>query len=324
MARKIFGQPQGDEPNASPALSPVASSKPAKVPGSIGGLRESLRDITSNSIRDINPDRIDEDGLRDRLLVDDASITELAESIAKYGQQVPVMVRPSDKPDRFRIVYGRRRLAAIRKIGGTVKAIVRSLDDEASLLAQGQENNLRLDPSFIEKAMFIRDMEAASYEPAVVRDALGLNRQSVSHHRVVVDQVPEDVIRLIGPAHGVGRRQWSNLAGFASTLSLSTLANEVLSGNPRINESSDRFKAVLEAAKAKASAPASNAMVPSDAMLNDGDGRKIASLKRSERTVAITVDRKSHPEFSQWIEANAEAIVVSAFDRWKKEHGSNV
>jgi ParB family chromosome partitioning protein len=323
MGRKIFGQRQQGDPAASPSLSPEPPPKPAKVPGSIGGLRDSLRDITSNSIRDIDPNQIDEDGVRDRLAIDDASIMKLAESIEKYGQQVPVMVRPSDRPDRFRIVYGRRRLAAIRKIGGTVKAIVRSLDDQASLLAQGQENNLRLDPSFIEKAFFIKDMEAAGYEPAIIRDALGLNRQAISHHRVVIEQLPEDVIRRIGPAHGVGRRQWNDLAGFASTLPLSELAQDVLSGSAGVAESSDRFKAVLAAAQVKSRLPSSIATLPIKLTLNGVDGHKIASLTRNERAVTITVDRKVHPKFSQWIEDNAEAVVASAFDRWKKEHGSN-
>lgn len=138
--------------------------KAAKLPGSIGGLRDSLREITANSIRDIEPDQIDMDGLRDRLVLEDTSIDELAESIRKHGQQVPIMVRPTGQPDRYRVIYGRRRLAAIRKIGGPVKAIVRTLDDDASLIAQGQENNLRLDPSFIEKSMFIKEMQELGYK----------------------------------------------------------------------------------------------------------------------------------------------------------------
>ena len=61
-------------------------------------------------------------------------------------------------------------------VGGTVKAIVRTLDDDASLIAQGQENNLRLDPSFIEKSLFIKEMQESGYRPNVIQDALGLTR----------------------------------------------------------------------------------------------------------------------------------------------------
>ena len=163
MARNIFNQPAKDTTQT--AAQPPAPAKSSKLPGSVGGLRDSLREITANSIRDIDVDQIDMDGLRDRLVLEDSSIDELADSIRKHGQQVPIMVRPSDQPERYRVVYGRRRLAAIRKVGGTVKAIVRTLDDDASLIAQGQENNLRLDPSFIEKSIFIKEMQEAGYKP---------------------------------------------------------------------------------------------------------------------------------------------------------------
>ena len=93
MARNIFNQPPRNE-TESGAPSPTPP-KAAKLPGSVGGLRDSLREITANSIRDIEPDQIDMDGLRDRLVLEDSSIDELAESIRKHGQQVPIMVRPS-------------------------------------------------------------------------------------------------------------------------------------------------------------------------------------------------------------------------------------
>ena len=103
MGRNIFNQPAVDVPP-----SPVPA-KPTKLGGSVGGLRESLREITANSIRDIDPEQIEVDGLRDRMAFEDDGIDLLAESIRKHGQQVPIMVRPSDQPDRYRVVYGRRR-----------------------------------------------------------------------------------------------------------------------------------------------------------------------------------------------------------------------
>ena len=230
MARNIFNQPPRNE-TESGAPSPTPP-KAAKLPGSVGGLRDSLREITANSIRDIEPDQIDMDGLRDRLVLEDSSIDELAESIRKHGQQVPIMVRPSAQPDRYRIIYGRRRLAAIRKVGGTVKAIVRTLDDDASLIAQGQENNLRLDPSFIEKSLFIKEMQESGYKPGVIQDALGLTRQGVSNHRVVIEQLPDGLVQLIGPAHGIGRRQWGDLAALSVKVDLVDIAKEALAALP--------------------------------------------------------------------------------------------
>ena len=313
MARNIFNQP-AKEPEAkapSPAPQPAKASK---LPGSVGGLRDSLREITANSIRDLDPERIEMDGLRDRLVLEDPSIDELAESIRRHGHQVPILVRPSDKPDRFRIIYGRRRLAAIRKAGGTVKAIVRTLDDEASLIAQGQENNLRLDPSFIERALFIRDMQQAGYKPAVIQDALGLSRQGVSNHRVVIEQLPETLVRLIGPAHGIGRRQWGELAALSEKVSAVDIAERTLAALPDDTGSADRFQAVFAAArKALKDAPA--APRAEVTVVRDDTGAQLGTLTSDRKAVAIKVLRRDNPEFGQWIEQNADAALRMLFDQ---------
>lgn len=320
MARKIFNQPPKDDPKEGPP-SP-APAKVAKLPGSVGGLRDSLREITANSIRDIEPDRIDMDGLRDRLVLDDESVADLAESIRKHGQQVPIMVRPSGQPDRYRIVYGRRRLAAIRRVGGTVKAIVRTLDDDASLIAQGQENNLRLDPSFIEKSLFIKEMQEAGYKPGVIQDALGLTRQGISNHRVVIEQLPEDLVRLIGPAHGVGRRQWSDLAAFSDKVPLVDIAQEALSALPDTTPSAERFQAVLAACAGRVRSARSDTRPGQTTVVTDESGKPVGTVRSDGKHVAIKVARKNNPEFSQWLEDHAEATLRQLLDQWQNERGS--
>ncbi|MFP7674888.1 plasmid partitioning protein RepB [Marivita sp. S0852] len=317
MARNIFNQPPKESAEAH--VSSATPVKTTRVAGSVGGLRDSLREITANSIRDIDPDRIDVDGLRDRLILEDDSIDELAESIRKHGQQVPIMVRPSDQPDRYRVVYGRRRLAAIRRAGGTVKAIVRTLDDDASLIAQGQENNLRLDPSFIEKALFIREMQQAGYKPAVIQDALGLTRQGVSNHRVVIEHIPDDLIRLIGPAHGIGRRQWGELAALTDKVSLLDIAQKVLAALPDETPSQAKFQAVFDAATEKAKGHAPRKARNQPIVINDDSGSPLATLVVDSRSVALKIAKKDNLEFGQWIEDNAEAMLRQLFDQWRNE-----
>jgi len=317
MARSIFNQPQKDENAPSPT-----SAKPAKLPGSVGGLRDSLREITANSIRDIEPDRIDMDGLRDRLILEDASIDELAESIRKHGQQVPIMVRPSEQPDRYRIIYGRRRLAAIRRIGGTVKAIVRTLDDDASLIAQGQENNLRLDPSFIEKSLFIKEMQEAGYKPGVIQDALGLTRQGVSNHRVVIEQLPEQLVRLIGPAHGVGRRQWGDLAALSEKVPLVDVAQEALSSLPDTTPSSEKFQAVYVACAKRGRAASSSSARGQTTIATTETGSPLGTVHVDNKSIGIKIQRKDNPEFSQWLEGRVETTLQLLFEQWQNERTS--
>ncbi|QEP30383.1 plasmid partitioning protein RepB (plasmid) [Pukyongiella litopenaei] len=320
MARNIFNQPPKDEKeSAAPSSAPVKSTK---LPGSVGGLRDSLREITANSIRDIEPDRIDMDGLRDRLILEDSSIEDLAESIRKHGQQVPIMVRPSDQPDRYRIIYGRRRLAAIRRVGGTVKAIVRTLDDDASLIAQGQENNLRLDPSFIEKSLFIKEMQEEGYKPSVIQDALGLTRQGVSNHRVVIEQLPDELVRLIGPAHGVGRRQWGDLATLSEKVPLVDIARETLAVLPDTTPSSDKFQAVFVACSSKARGPANPSARGHTTVVKDKSGSPVGTFSVDSKSIAIKIIRKDNPEFGQWLEERAETTLRQLFEQWQNERGS--
>ena len=320
MARNIFNQPPKDETeSAAPSPTP---EKAAKLPGSVGGLRDSLREITANSIRDIEPDQIDMDGLRDRLVLEDSSIDELAESIRKHGQQVPIMVRPSTQPDRYRIIYGRRRLAAIRKVGGTVKAIVRTLDDDASLIAQGQENNLRLDPSFIEKSTFIKEMQESGYKPGVIQDALGLTRQGVSNHRVVIEQLPDGLVQLIGPAHGIGRRQWGDLAALSVKVDLVDIAKEAIAALPGDTPGSEKFQAVYSACVSKTRNDKKRPNRGLTSVIKDENGSSLGTLTVDEKAIAIKVAKKDNPEFGQWFEERVEATLLQLFEQWRNERGS--
>jgi ParB family chromosome partitioning protein len=320
MARNIFNQPPKEDDQA--VTTPPTPSKAAKLPGSVGGLRDSLREITANSIRDIDPSQIDMDGLRDRLVLEDSSIDELAESIRKHGQQVPIMVRPSSQPDRYRIVYGRRRLAAIRKSGGMVKAIVRTLDDDASLVAQGQENNLRLDPSFIEKSLFINEMQKEGYKPGVIQDALGLTRQGVSNHRVVMEQLPLEIVEIIGPAHGIGRRQWGELAAFSKRADIVEIAKDTLAGLSAEIPSAEKFQAVYLACSSKARVAKKPVQENKTTAIKTSNGATIGTLAVTEKAIAIKIVRKENPEFSQWFEEHAEASLSKLFDQWQNKNGS--
>lgn len=320
MARNIFNQlPNDDNRKVAPASGSVKSTN---LPGSVGGLRDSLREITANSIRDIDPTQIDMDGLKDRLVLEDNSIDELAESIRKYGQQVPIMVRPSNQPDRYRIIYGRRRLVAIRKIGGTIKSIVRTLDDDASVIAQGQENNFRLDPSFIEKALFIKAMQETGYKPGVIQDALGLTRQGVSNHRVVIEQLPDQLIHLIGPAHGVGRRQWAAMAAFSEAQNLASVAQEIVATLPDGTTSPEKFQAVYSACLKKMRGAHKPADCDKSTLVKDENGILLGTLAIDEKSMAVKIARKDNPEFCQWLEERAEVTLRQLYEQWRNESGS--
>ncbi|WP_170297799.1 plasmid partitioning protein RepB [Paracoccus litorisediminis] len=181
--------------------------------GPIAAIRNDLRSVGSRSVQEIDPNLIENTGLKDRLGNIDDDVADLRESISKHGQQVPILLRPHPTlSGRYQVVYGRRRLAAIKTLGTPIKALIKTLSDEEAVLAQGQENNLRKDPSFIEKALFAGDLEDAGYQAHVVQDALNVNRSHTSHMRKVREAFPREVIERIGAAPSVGWKRWYELA----------------------------------------------------------------------------------------------------------------
>lgn len=198
---------------AAPAVSDAPALPPRSSKGAIGAVSRSIADLKARSVIEIDPHMIDAGGVQDRLETDPNEDAELARSIAEYGQQVPVLVRPHPEKDgRYQIVYGRRRVIAMRDLNQPVKALVRDLDDTQLIMAQGQENTARRDLSFIEKVNFARQMDDAGYSRKVICDALSIDKTLISRMMSVAVRIPPDVVARIGSAHAIGRDRWMEFA----------------------------------------------------------------------------------------------------------------
>lgn len=296
----------------------------------ISSLRDSMRQLGESGVQDLDPATIEASELRDRLSIDDASVQDLAESIRKHGQQVPVLVRPvPGRFNRYRIVYGRRRLAAIRLLGGDmrIKAIVRSLDDQSAVIAQGQENSLRLDPSFIEKCVFIGAMREAGYNRNIIQEALGVSKQTVSTYTVVLDALPIELILAVGPAHEVGRRPWTELAALVRDRKIDLLAVLEASSDAieRANTSAERFEIVKNNAFAALAVRHGGQKLPlvrcggQEGELTLKDGSRIGKIAARPNSVQMQLDTRQQPEFGRWFTMNADRLVKDLHDQWLKE-----
>lgn len=297
----------------SPAPRPAGVAEPAKMPevfqasGPIAAIRNDLRSIGSRSVQEIDPAQIEDTGLRDRLGDLGEDILELRESIAKHGQQVPILLRPHPKlSGRYQVVYGRRRLAAIRGLDLPVKALIRTLSDEEAVLAQGQENNLRKDPSFIEKALFAGDLEEAGYEARVIQDALNVSRSHTSHMRKVREALPREVIERIGAAPSVGWKRWYDLA-------LRILEGQIAAGSvhpapfaPELT-SDQRFEAWVRAIPS-AARPVKAAAGDSAAPILARDGTELGSvrLQRARMSFEATAGNAA---FAAWLHDEAQDLL---------------
>lgn len=289
--------------------------------GAMSGVKSTLKDLSSNAVREIPVDLIEEDGPKDRLSFPDADVASLAASIKEHGQQVPIMVRPlADKSGRYKIVYGRRRLRALQSIGVPARALVRTLSDEEAILAQGQENSHRLDPSFIEKALFAAQLSDNGYDQPVILDALAIDKPMLSRMTKVARTIPKTVIQLIGSAHGVGRRRWEDLADKAkdSNADLVRIVSDL--GLDQITTSDDRFARVSDAIS-RLGKPARSTKSEAH-MIISSDGKALAEVKDSPRALTVKMSKVDTPEFAQWMRDNAEVELKRLYEAWKSDQQS--
>lgn len=327
MVRRNLFQPPAPPPEEADDTAAVEPRVRFPSTGAMSGVKSTLRDLSSNAVREIDADLIDNSGPRDRLDFADEDITELVESIRQHGQHVPILVRPMDEHGRYQIVYGRRRLKALAQLGLKAKAVVRSLTDEQAILAQAHENTARVDPSFIEKALFAADLEEAGYGTAIVMDALAIDKTALSRMAKVYKTIPRAVVELIGPAHDVGRRRWIDLAEMVSGTDLNLLEiARNLEKAFRKRKSDARFalfaRTVAGLAKT-ADKPGIRIDGRTARPVTLPDGTHLAEIRESARSVTISVSAATAPEFTQWLRDNADRQVARLHEIWKSETQSD-
>ncbi len=313
MARKnllqgLMDEAKGDAP---------APAKPAATPkytkGAIGAVSQSIQELKARSVIEVDPRMVDAAGVADRLEEDDADHAALVESIREYGQQVPVLLRPNPNyPERYQVVYGRRRLRAIKELGLQVKALIRDLDDRALILAQGQENTARKDLTFIERANFARQMRDGGYDRKVIGDALHVDKTVISRMLSVADVIPVALIEAIGPAPSVGRDRWLALK---NAMDRTSVAAEDAIGLIDVEMSSDhRFKALLESLEARMRKPKTAPKIEA-ATVKDESGAELATAKWAGGKMTMTL--KADGGFDRWLADNLTEIHQS----WKNQTG---
>ena len=298
----------------SAAPAPAPSGEP-RTKGAIGAVSASIAELKRRAIIDIDPKLIDAGGLQDRLEMDPDEDARLAESLRTYGQQVPVLVRPHpETPGRYQIVYGRRRVLALRDLDLPVRAMVRELDDRELVLAQGQENTARRDLSFIEKCNFARQMQTAGYNRKIICDALNIDKTLISRMLSVAERIPEQVLAAIGSAPSIGRDRWLKLADALEAGEWTGTEAAAMATGERSDE---RFDAVLKAVtvlerrsgeagddpEARRAKPQ-----PEVQILRGSDGQKIGRFQRKRTSSTFTIERGGAGEFDLWLAENIEAI----------------
>lgn len=318
-------------------LDSLAAAGTPPAPGSMMSSNRALRSardaVDAHHVWELDPVEIEDERYSDRL--DPKDVDDLRASIEQNGQTVPILVRrhPAET-NRYLLVYGRRRLEAIRASDKVkkVRALIANLDDTAALRAQVSENTGRRDLSYIERALFAQELLASGFgSQAQIAEVLNVTRSAVSMSISVAKSIGTDLARAIGPAHGIGRPRWESLAKELSNTGMGidelcrvasdargkAAAVEQAEEEPQLDPSVAAFEAVVRHVK-KTTGPSLGRKPRPKATPLLIDGAPAGTIKRSARAVRLDLTDVDDA-FAQWLDARAQDVLDELHDRWRRE-----
>jgi len=132
-----------------------------------------------DALLDIPLDRIDDHRLPLRGRIDDVGLTNLVRSVQRFGVIEPVVVTPTDSG--YKLVVGRRRLEACRRLGlQTIPAVVRRMSEDRARDLSFQ-SNLQVEPlNTADEVEFLRRIEVFHLPDEEVATRLGMRAEEVA------------------------------------------------------------------------------------------------------------------------------------------------
>jgi ParB family chromosome partitioning protein len=326
MARKnVFSLMESDVSPAVENEAPFANSRPlagfekplkraspvGAISQSLGGVHEKAQRVDAlekqlaqgQAIVELDTTLVDSSFVVDRLGVSSEDQELLVSQIREHGQQVPILVRPHpERGGRFQVAYGHRRLAAVKKIGGPIRAVIRDLTDEQLVVSQGQENNARTDLTFIERSFFASRLEERNFSRDVIMSALGVDKAALSRMIALVNRLPGELIEAIGAAPGFGRTRWAELADLIEDNSRKSKALESILAPDFGSLTSDaRFQAVYDQLRESRDKARSS-------FWNAGTRRKAVRISETGDTLKLVFDKTVEPDFGAYVEGKLSAL----------------
>lgn len=263
--------------------------------------------LVGEAVIELDPSLVDKSFVSDRMGEDEEAFKELVEAIRERGQDTPVLVRPNpaDK-GRYQIVFGHRRVRAARLLGRPVKAVVKHVSDVDHVIAQGQENSVRENLSFIERAAFAHHLQAMGHDRRTIQLALSIDGALLTRMSSVTARVPETIIQAIGAAKTIGRDRWLDLAAAVEHPDALVQAHTAINseGFARLS-SEERFERLMTTVRdaAKPRRP----MRPSGSWQSD-DAAVTAEFKGTGKTYSISLKSKEAASFGRYIAENLERL----------------
>lgn len=316
--------------NASPPAPSMMSTNRA--------LRSARDAVDTHKVWDLEPDMIDVAGrINDRL--DPNDVIDLRDAIEANGQTVPILVRrhPEDE-NRYLLVYGYRRLVAIQQSDKVdkVRALIANLDDHAAQRAQISENMARRDLSYIEKALFARQLVDQGFGTQTdVAEVLTVPKSAISMALGILDMVGIDLARAIGPAHGIGRPRWESLGKAVEQLGpaaedLIDIAGKAYARSEwsgvlgeELSTEDDPSRAAFESVYTAVQSRIPAETTPSPAARKPAakprrlrlNGSNAGQISRTAKGLRLDITEGA---FADWLDANADTLLTDLHARWQR------
>lgn len=310
MARSVFdtSKGEGDTPKARPAT----KRKPIIKGGAASDkyIRAATQGGADRTYQEIPVDEIRDSRIRDRIDINE-DLDSLVDSLRENGQQIPILVRiVQGEGASYEIVVGRRRLAATRKLGlPRIKAFVARMDDREAFVAQGIENSARLETSYIERARAAAQGVEAGYEQKDISEFLNISKTLVSFLVQTYQALGEELVLAIGPARGVGRRNWDKLVAAMerNAVTPAKALGMIEADKPSV----ERFHALVTAVETgSARKAASRTQAEETRFLSGG-----LTVQRKPRQVTVKTTRAVPPALLDRIDAEIRRLVAEHEDQ---------
>ncbi len=245
--------------------------------------------VEGASVIEIDTALIDASFVADRMDGDDEAFNELVEAIRIRGQDSPVLLRPHPNKDgRYQTIFGHRRVKALRALERPVRAVIRSMADIELVLAQGQENSVRSNLSFIERVLFAQRLHDRGFDRDVILSALSVDYQTLSKMLTIPKVIPAALIDAIGAAKSIGRDRWLDLRKLLERPGQMALALGFC-GDPQLQQipSDERFRQLFAQVELKSAAQAGR----SGAVKKSIAPRAIESWTSPDQAISATIAR---------------------------------
>ncbi|MBN9044039.1 MAG: plasmid partitioning protein RepB [Rhizobiales bacterium] len=265
--------------------------------------------IEGAAVVELDAQLVDASFVQDRMDAGDPAYKELREAIQANGQDSPILVRPHPQDSgRYMVIFGHRRLRVAKELNRPVKAVIKSVDDTAHVIAQGQENSARDNLSFIERAVFAQKLVDLGYNRETVQAALSIDNPMLTRMLSVTKRVPMALIDAIGSSKNVGRDRWID---FATLYEKSGGGGDLaaLMETDDFNQApSDEKFAKLYSHLKNAARPKRKKLAVTTKKWTSRDATVTFAMNRKPKKVAIELSSTRAPSFGEWLSERLDSL----------------